>query len=113
MPEEVQNIGEAYQELSKQTFDATVRSFSEVNKGFQALAAEVTDYSKKAFDDGIHTWEQLVGVKSVDQAVEIQSQYAKRAYDRYVGEVSKLSDMCIDMARKAYKPVEQAGRKVA
>jgi hypothetical protein len=29
--------------------------------GFQALAAEVTDYSKKTFDDAIRTWEQLMG----------------------------------------------------
>ena len=26
-------------------------SYGEANKGFQAIAAEVTDYSKKAFED--------------------------------------------------------------
>jgi hypothetical protein len=52
MPEEHRNIGEEYQRLSKAGFDASVRSFAEVNKGFQALSAEMTDYSKRAFDDG-------------------------------------------------------------
>ena len=46
MPEELKSIGEDYQKLSKDGFDAAVRSFAEVNKGFQALTAEVTDYSK-------------------------------------------------------------------
>jgi hypothetical protein len=43
MPEELKNIGEEYQRLSKDGFDAVVRSFAEVNKSFQALAAEKTD----------------------------------------------------------------------
>jgi hypothetical protein len=37
MPEEFKGIGEAYQKVSKEGFDAAVRSFGEVNKGFQAL----------------------------------------------------------------------------
>ena len=42
---------EEFQKVGKDGFDATVRSFGEVNKGFQAIAAEITDYSKKAFED--------------------------------------------------------------
>ena len=38
----------------------------------------MTEYSKKTFDDTIRTWEQLIGVKSLEQVIEIQSQYAKR-----------------------------------
>ena len=40
MPEELRNIGEEYQRLSKAGFDASARSFAEVNKGFQALLEE-------------------------------------------------------------------------
>ena len=69
--------------------------------------------SRKAFDDGIHAWEQLLGVKSIDQAMHIQSQYAKRAYDNYMAEISKLGEMCMAMTRSAYAPVERAvARKV-
>src|SRR5688572_21317558 len=46
--------------------EAAGRSYSEVNKGFQALASEMTNYSKKAFDDAMRTWEQLIGVKSLE-----------------------------------------------
>ena len=113
MYEGLQNFGEEYQRQSKDGFDAAVRSFGEVNEGFQALAAEVTDYSKKAFDDGMRAWEQLLGVKTVEQAFEIQSQYAKKAYDKHIAEVSKLSEMCVSLTRNAYKPAEQAAAKKA
>ena len=113
MPQEFTNIGEEYQRLSKEGFDTAVRSFAEVNKGFQALTAEMTDYSKRAFEDGCRAWEQLVGAKSFERAFEIQSQYAKNAYDSYIAEVSKLGEMYASLARNAHKPVEQAVAKKA
>lgn len=114
MPDEIKNIGEEYPKLSMTGFDATVRSFAEVNKGLQALTAEMTDYSKKAIDDGLRAWEQLLGVRSLDQAIQIQSDYAKRAYDTHMAELSKLGEMYASMARNAYTPVEQAAaRKTA
>jgi phasin family protein len=105
---------EEFQKVGKDGFDAAVRSFGEVNKGFQAIAAEVTDFSKKAFEDSTRAFEQLIGAKSIEQAIEIQSQYAKKAYDAYVAEMSKLGEMYVGLAKDAYKPVEAAfAKKVA
>jgi hypothetical protein len=64
-------------------------------------------YSKQAFEDGSRAFEQLVGAKSPEQAFEIQSQYAKKAYDTWLTETSKLSEMYTDMVRSAYKPAEE------
>jgi phasin family protein len=87
---------------------AAVRSYGEVHKGFQALATRVTENTKKAFEDTTRTFEQLVGAKSVEQVIEIQSQYAKRAYDNYVAEASRLGEWYVDVVRNATKPFEQA-----
>jgi hypothetical protein len=108
----VQKFGEEFQRVGKDGFEAAVSSFGEVNKGLQAIAAEVTNYSKKAFEDGTGAFEQLLGAKSFDQVIEIQSQYAKRAYDNYVAELSKLGEIYAGLTRNAYKPVEQAAAKV-
>jgi hypothetical protein len=43
--------------------------------------------------------------------IEIQSQYAKKAYDTYIAELSKLGEMYAGLTRNAYKPVEQAAAK--
>jgi hypothetical protein len=55
-----------------------LRSYGELNKGFQAIGARVTDYSKRAFEDATRAFEQLVGAKSFEHVIEIQSQYAKK-----------------------------------
>jgi hypothetical protein len=104
-------IGEEFQKVGKDSFDAAVRAYSEANKGFQAIVAEVTNYSKKAFEDGTRAFEQLIGAKSVEQAFEIQTQYAKKAYDTHVAQMSKLGEMYVSLARSAYKPVEEAAAK--
>jgi hypothetical protein len=110
---DVQRLGEQFQRASKDGLDASVRSLGEVGKGFQAIAATIVDYSKKNFEDSTHAFEQLVGAKSFEQALEIQSQYAKRAFDAYVAQASKIGQMYADLARNAYQPVEQAATKTA
>ena len=76
--EKFQKTGEQFQKVGKDSFEAAVRSMGEVNKGLQAIVAEVTDYSKKAVEDSMRAFEQLMGAKTVEQAIEIQSQYAKQ-----------------------------------
>ena len=109
--EQTIRVGHEYQKAAEIGVEAASRSFGEVNRGLQALAAEMTDYSKKAFDDAIRTWEQLIGVKSLEQAIQIQSQYAKRVFENHIAELSKLGEMGLGMVREASKPVEQVSKR--
>src|SRR5262245_40909199 len=68
---------------------ALPRQFS---RAFQALAARSTENTKKAFEDSVSTFEQIMNAKSAEQVVEIQSQYLRRAYDNFVAEVSKFGE---------------------
>jgi phasin family protein len=111
MADEANRLGQQAQERMQGGFEAASRSFSEANKGFQALAAEMMEYSKAAFDDAIRTWEQLIGVGSLEQAIQIQSDYAKRVYENHMAELKKLGEMTVGMVRDASKPVEDASRK--
>jgi len=111
MADEANRMGQQAQERMQSGLEAASRSFMEANKGFQALAAEMTEYSKAAFDDAIRTWEKLIGVRSLEQAMQIQSDYAKRVYENHMAELSKLGEMCMGMMRDASKPVEDATRR--
>ena len=111
MADEANRMGQEYQEGVQSGFEAASRSFTEANKGFQALAAEMMQYSKAAFDDATRTWEQLIGVRSLEQAIQIQSDYGKRVYDNHMAELSKLGEMCMGMMRDTSRPVEDASRK--
>jgi hypothetical protein len=103
---------EDFQKLGQYNVDAAMKVFGEWNKGWQTIAAEITDYTKRSFEEGTATMEKLLAAKSFEQAVEIQTGYAKRAYDDYMHQVSKLGGLYADIAKEAYKPVEKALQSV-
>ena len=97
-----------FQKLGQQNMDTAMKLFGEWNKGWQAIAAEMTDYTKRSFEESTATFEKLLGARSLEQAVEIQTGFAKRAYDEYMHQMSKIGGMYAEHAKEAYKPVEKA-----
>jgi hypothetical protein len=106
-------FGDEFQKLGQKGLDAAVHSYGEWNKALQALATRVTENTKKAFEDTTRTWEQLVGAKSIEQVIEIQSQYVKRTYDNFVTEASKFGEWYVSLVQDASKPFEPVAKKKA
>jgi len=94
------------QKVSKDSVDATMKSFGAFSKASQAIATEFVDYSKKSFEDGTKVMEKLLGAKSLDKAIEIQTDYAKTAYEGFVAQATKFGELYADFAKEAYKPFE-------
>jgi hypothetical protein len=101
----IKNI-EDVQKLGQSNVDSAMRMYSEWNKNWQAIAAEMSDYTKRSFEEGSATLEKLMGSKSVGQAIEIQTSYAKRAYDDCMQQVTKIGGMYAKLTKKAYEPIE-------
>jgi len=59
--------------------------------------------SSSSLSCATRTTQRLVGAKTFEDVVEIQSAYAKKAYDEHVAEVSKLGKMCAALLENAYK----------
>jgi hypothetical protein len=53
------------QQVGKESVETAMKSAETLSKGAQAIAVEVADYSKKAFEDGTAALEKLFGVKSL------------------------------------------------
>lgn len=97
---------EDLQLVGKESVDNALKSFGAVSNCTQAIAVEVVDYSKKAFEDGTAAMEKLFGVKSLDKAIEVQTEYAKAAYEGFVAKASKIGELYADLAKESYKPFE-------
>jgi hypothetical protein len=99
---------EDLQKLGQSNVDTAVKMLGEWSKGWQSIAAEMSDYTKKSFEDGTAAFEKLLSAKSIEQAVEIQAGFAKRAYDGYMHQLSKIGGLYAELAKEAYRPVEKA-----
>src|SRR5215468_9177251 len=92
--QQAKRAGEQFQHAAQAGLEATNRSFGEVNRGFQAIAAEMTEYSKRSLEDVVQAWKQILRARSF---VEIQTRYAQRAYATHTAEMSKLTELYLDM----------------
>lgn len=90
----------------KEAVDTFVKNYQTVAQGWQAIATETADYSKKSFENGLAHFEKLSGVKSVEAAVELQSAFVKSSYEGFVAEATKLGEMYANLAKGAYKTYE-------
>jgi len=94
------------QKFGKENMDLALKSFGAVSKSMQAIAVEVADYSKKSFEDSTAAVEKLMGAKTLEKAIEVQSDYFKSAYEGFVSEATKIGDLYSDLAKETYKTFE-------
>jgi hypothetical protein len=100
-PEEMQKFG-------KDSMETAMSSLGAWSKSAQAIVTEVTDYSKKTAEGSAAAWEKLLGAKSMDKVMEVQSEFLKSSYSDFVAEATKLGELYADLAKEAYKPFEGA-----
>ena len=97
---------EDVQKFSKEGFEAYTASAAALTKGLQTIAAETADFSRKSFEKNSQLFEKVAAVKSIDTALEVQSGFAREAYEAYVGQVTKLGEIYAAAAKDAFKPFE-------
>ena len=102
------NSFQDFEKVSKVEMNGYLQSMGEWNKNWQAITAEMTDYSKRSFEEGTAAFQKLATAKSMQQALEIQTNYAKSAYEDYMQQLAKIGAMYQSFAKDAFKPVERA-----
>jgi hypothetical protein len=102
---------EDIQKLSKDHMEATTAAAASVTKGFQTIAAETTEYSKRSLESGSAYLEKLLGARKIEDAVQIQSDFAKTTYEGFVAQATRMGELYANLAREAFRPVESAFSK--
>jgi len=97
---------EDIQSYGKEHLETVAASASNLQSGVQAIATAYGDYAKKSFEDTKSFVEKLSGVKSLDKAIEVQTEFTKSAYETFVAESQKIAGLYTDLAKQAYKPFE-------
>jgi hypothetical protein len=72
----------------------------------QTIANAYRDYTRKSFEEFGSFFEQLSGVRSLDKAMEVQTEFVKRAYENSVAESQKIRELHRKLARQTLEPFE-------
>jgi hypothetical protein len=73
----------------------------------QAIFAEGADYTKKLVETRLALGEKLLGAKSFETVIQIQTEYAKTAYADFVAQATKMGELHSNLAKTAFKPAGQ------
>jgi hypothetical protein len=77
--------------------------------GFEAIAAETIDYSKKSLANGSALVEKLLGAKSFESAIYIRSEYARTSYANFVAYLKKIGELNTKLAQGAFARCMRSG----
>jgi len=97
-----------FEELSvfgKQNMEAAVAISTIAAKGFEILGKEIAAYNQKALEAGVANTKTLMGAKTFQEAVELQTGFARQGLDDLVAEGTKLSELSLKVAQDTAGPL--------
>ena len=103
---EMMNGFENAQKFGRESVDRSVESLGAVQRGMQVLATETADFSKQALEDGAAHVEKLLGVTSLNGAVETQSEFVRASMEKAMGQAQRFGELYMGLMKDAVRPFE-------
>ena len=112
-PAEIFPVGEAAPAKTSPIGEATTAKTSPIGAaasadtspvGLQTIATAYRDYTRKSFADAQSFVEKLSGARSIDKAFEVQSEFAKQAYETFMADSWRIRALYGELVRQTLKP---------
>ena len=91
--------------FSKENVDAFVVASTLYAKGFENVGKAWYALTQETVEASAAVAKALLGAKTLKEAVDLQTDFAKTTFDKYVAESTKLSEMSIKVANEAIQPI--------
>jgi phasin family protein len=92
---------------SKKNLEAVVASVSAAAKGAEALGAQAVAYSKSAFETQVTAAKALSSAKTPQELFELQTTFAKGAFETYVSELGKMTETFQASFKASVQPLNE------
>jgi phasin family protein len=97
---------EQVQQTAKDIGDAATVSAHTFASSFQTIATAHADYAKKAMQDSSEFFAKLTSIKEPTKVMELQNEYVKSAYETFVSESKKFSELYAELFKQTTKPLQ-------
>ena len=92
---------------SKKNLEAVVASVTAATKGAETLGAHAVAFSKKSLEDNVAAGKTLASAKSVQEVVELQTSFAKTAFETYMAEMNKMTEIVAACMKDSMAPINE------
>jgi len=105
--------GDQVNSLAHHAMETSTNSAQATFKGAQEASQLVIGHMNKQMGLCTETMQKLSSVRSLDDAISLQTQYVSSALDHALNNFSALSELYTDTLREAFAPVSRQARKAA
>jgi phasin family protein len=92
--------------FGKETVEAYVKAANVAGKGAETLHNEIFAFSKQSFENTIAQTKALMSTKSVHEAFELQSDFAKTQFEGYVSKMTQLGELVVSTTKDSMAPIQ-------
>jgi len=85
--------------------EAFVKSGQIWSAGVQELTKQIASSAKASFDESVSTFKAISTARSVKEAMDLQSNFAKAALEKAMAESNKLTDASIKLTEQTLAPI--------
>ena len=93
--------------LSGEVLLPEVRSTASPVAPLQAIAQAYGEYTQKSWLNGRVMVERLIAMRSFDEAIEIQGEFARQAYTNFLAQSERISALYGEWAQQFFRPFEK------
>ncbi|MEM1138262.1 MAG: phasin family protein [Pseudomonadota bacterium] len=91
--------------FSRDNIEAVIKSANAFAKGVEAVNTEALAFSKQSMEDSIAAAKAAMSSRSVQEFMEINSDFTKSAFDTMVSQMTKMGDLFADATKEAVEPI--------
>lgn len=102
------NAFKTYEDLSKfskENLDAVVAASAIFAKGFETVGKEWMTFTQDSMEASAQAAKALLAAKTLREAVDVQTDFAKSTFDKLVAESTKLSEISVKVTNEAAEPI--------
>ncbi|MSP49564.1 MAG: phasin family protein [Alphaproteobacteria bacterium] len=92
--------------IGKENLEAFVQSSTVAVKGAEVFGKEWMGFAQSAVEQNVAAIQSLAAAKTLKEVVELQNNWAKKAFDTAVAESARLSEMGVKTANDAFEPIK-------
>jgi phasin family protein len=97
---------ESLADLGRENLAAVTKANLALSEGIQAMSQEIISYARSSFETASHTATALLGAKTLDEVIQLNSDLAKANLETMLARSAKLSEMGVSLASEALAPLE-------
>ncbi len=99
------SLGAGSVEAIKGNVEAIMASSHIWSSGCQAIGQTIAASAQAQLDRNLSTWKAMTGVKSVKEAMDLQTSFARSSVETVVTETGKLADASMKLAEQTMAPI--------